>query len=93
MSLKTILLIILFILGIPSTYFRSIFRKIVYQTDDWKINIKPVFIKELKALFINIFPEDSEYIKIRNYYRVYLVVYLIIFIFYYITWTIKSSKL
>jgi peroxiredoxin Q/BCP len=85
MSLKTILLIILFIWGIPSTYFRSRFRKIVYQTDDWKINIKPVFIKELKALFINIFPEDSEYIKIRNYYRVYLVIYLILFIFYYIT--------
>jgi len=85
MSLKTILLIILFIWGIPSTYFRSRFRKIVYQTDDWKINIKQVFIKELKALFINVFPEDSEYIKIRNYYRVYLVVYLIIFIFYYIT--------
>ena len=85
MSLKTILLIILFIWGIPSTYFRSRFRKIVYQTDDWKINIKPVFIKELKALFINVFPEDSEYIKTRNYYRVYLVVYLILFIFYYIT--------
>jgi peroxiredoxin Q/BCP len=85
MSLKTILLIILFIWGIPSTYFRSRFRKIVYQTDDWKINIKPVFIKELKALFINFFPEDSEYIKIRNYYRVYLFIYLIIFIFYYIT--------
>ena len=85
MSLKTILLVILFIWGIPSTYFRSRFRKIVYQTDDWKINIKPVFIKELKALFINVFPEDSEYIKIRNYYRVYLFIYLIIFIFYYIT--------
>ena len=85
MSLKTILLIILFIWGIPSTYFRSKFRKIVYQTDDWKINIKPVFFKEIKALFVNVFPEDSEYIKIRNYYRVYLVIYLIIFIFYYIT--------
>ena len=85
MSLKTILLIILFIWGIPSTYFRSRFRKIVYQTDDWKINIKPVFLKEIKALFTNFFPEDSEYIKIRNYYRVYLFIYLIIFIFYYIT--------
>jgi len=85
MSLKTILLIILFIWGIPSTYFRSRFRKIVYQTDDWKINIKPVFVKELKALFINVFPKDYEYIKIRNYYRVYLFVYLILFIFYYLT--------
>jgi len=85
MSLKTILLIILFIWGIPSTYFRSRFRKIVYQTDDWKINIKPVFVKELKALFINVFPKDYEYIKIRNYYRVYLFVYLILFIFYNLT--------
>ena len=85
MSLKTILLIILFIWGIPSTYFRSRFRKIVYHTDDWKINIKPVFVKELKALFINVFPKDYEYIKIRNYYRVYLFVYLILFIFYNLT--------
>ena len=85
MSLKTILLIILIIWGIPSTYFRSRFRKIVYQTDDWKINIKPVFVKELKALFINVFPKDYEYIKIRNYYRVYLFVYLILFIFYNLT--------
>lgn len=85
MSLKTILLIILFIWGIPSTYFRSRFRKIVYQTDDWKINIKPVFVKELKALFINVFPKDYEYIKTRNYYRVYLFVYLILFIFYNLT--------
>ena len=85
MSLKTILLIILFIWGIPSTYFRSRFRKIVYQTDDWKINIKPVFVKELKAIFINVFPKDYEYIKIRNYYRVYLFVYLILFIFYNLT--------
>ena len=76
MSEQNILFVALLIWGIPSTYFRNQFRKIVYATDDWKINIKPVFIKELKALFINVFPEDSEYIKIRNYYRVYLVVYL-----------------
>jgi septation ring formation regulator EzrA len=48
MSQKIILLIILFIWGFPSTYFRSKFRKIVYQTDDWKINIKPIFLKEIK---------------------------------------------
>ena len=43
--------ILLIIWGIPSTFFRSKFRKIVYQTDDWKINIKPLFVKELKGLF------------------------------------------
>ena len=82
MSLKTIILIILFIWGAPSTYFRSKFRKIVYKTDDWKINIKPVFIKEIKGLFFNIFPKNEKYIKSRNNYRLYLGVYLILFLLY-----------
>ena len=82
MTQKTILLIILFIWGFPSTYFRSKFRKIVYDTDDWKINIKPVFIKEIKALLFNIFPKNQKYIKSRNNYRLYLIVYLILFFLY-----------
>ena len=77
--------ILLLLWGIPSTFFRSKFRKIVYQTEDWKINIKPVFIKELKALFFNIFPEDDVYIKVRNQYRIYLMVYLLLFIVYILT--------
>ena len=79
------LFIALIVWGIPSTFFRSKFRKIVYQTDDWKINIKPIFIKELKALFFNIFPENNEYIKVRNQYRIYLMVYLLLFIVYILT--------
>ena len=77
--------ILLLLWGIPSTFFRSKFRKIVYQTEDWKINIKPVFIKELKGLFFNIFPEDDQYIKVRNQYRIYLMVYLLLFIVYILT--------
>ena len=77
--------ILLLLWGIPSTFFRSKFRKIVYQTEDWKINIKPVFIKELKGLFFNIFPENDEYIKVRNQYRIYLMVYLLLFIVYILT--------
>jgi peroxiredoxin Q/BCP len=83
MSVKSILLIILFIWGTPSTYFRSKFRKIVYKTDDWKINIKPLFLKEIKALFVNLYPDNKQYLKIRNYYRFYLVIYVIIFAFYF----------
>lgn len=83
MTSKTILLIVLFIWGIPSSFIRSRFRKIVYQTNHWTINIKPLFIKEIIALFSNIFPENSDYIKTRNYYRIYLLIYLIIFIIYY----------
>ena len=82
MSIKTILLVVLFIWGIPSSFIRSKFRKIVYQTNDWKINIKPLFFKELKGLFINLYPEDTNYIKTRNYYRVYLLIYLVLFILY-----------
>ena len=77
-----VVLIILIIWGIPSTYFRSKFRKIVYQTDDWKINIKPLFKKEIIGLFSNMYPGNKDYLKTRNYYRVYLVVYLILFIIY-----------
>jgi dolichol kinase len=82
MSVKFILLIILFIWGAPSSYFRSKFRKIVYNTIDWKINIKPVFFKEIKALVFNIYPENNNYIRVRNYYRFYLLVYAIIFVAY-----------
>ena len=82
MNLKTIILIILFVWGAPSTYFRSKFRKIVYKTDDWKINIKPLFIKEIKALFINIYPENSKYLKKKKYYSFYLMIYLMLFVVY-----------
>ena len=74
--------ILLIIWGVPSTFFRSKFRKIIYQTDDWKINIKPLFVKELKGLFFNIFPQNNYYIKTRNQYRLYLGVYLFLFIIY-----------
>lgn len=83
MSIKTVLLILIFAWGIPSTFFRSKFRKIVYQTDDWTINIKPLFIKEIVALFKNIYPNNPDYIKIRNFYRIYLVIYLVLFLIYY----------
>ena len=75
-------LALLLIWGIPSTYFRSKFRKIVYKTEDWKINIKPLFTKEIIGLVSNIYPSDNNYIKSRNQYRVYLIIYLIIFIIY-----------
>jgi thioredoxin-dependent peroxiredoxin len=72
--------LILFIAwGLPLTFYRSRFRKIVYQTDSWLINIKPLFLKEIKALFGNIYPNNIYYIKTRNFYRMYLSVYLILF--------------
>ena len=68
--------------GLPLTYYRSRFRKLVYQTDSWWINIKPVFWKEIKALLGNIYPGNKHYIRFRNFYRFYLLVYLVLFIAY-----------
>ena len=82
MTIPQLLLTLFILWGIPSTYFRSKFRKIVYQTDDWKINIKPLFKKEIVGLFTNMYPENSDYLKTRNQYRIYLLIYLIIFILY-----------
>lgn len=68
--------------GLPLGYYRSKFRKIVYQTDSWVINIKPVFWKELKGLFGNIYPDNMKYKRFRNFYLFYLIIYLLLFISY-----------
>lgn len=73
-------LILFVVWGLPLTYYRSKFRKIVYQTDSWLINIKPYFMKEIKALLGNLYPNDKNYLKFRNFYRFYLVVYLLLFL-------------
>jgi len=80
---ENIWLILFIIWGLPLTFYRSRFRKKVYQTDSWTINIKPLFTKELKALFGNMYPDDTSYLKFRNFYRFYLIVYLILFAAYF----------
>ena len=82
LTMKLFILIVLILWGLPSTFLRSDFRKIVYKTNDWKINIKPFFLKEIKGLLFNIYPEDDKYLKSRNLYRIYLIIYLILFIIY-----------
>ena len=82
MDIKTVFFVLLLLWGIPSTYFRSKFRKLVYQTEDWKINIQPLFKRELMGLFSNLYPEDPVYLKLRNQYRLYLLVYLGLFLVY-----------
>ena len=79
---ENIWLILFLIWGLPLTHYRSKFRKMVYQTDDWKINIKPVFWKELKGLFSNLYPNNLKYQKLRKLYLVYLTIYLVLFILY-----------
>lgn len=81
--LNNIWLILFFGWGLPLTLYRSKFRKLVYQTESWTINIKPIFMKELKALFGNIYPDNLNYLKFRNFYRFYLTIYLLLFITYF----------
>jgi len=80
--LENIWLILFVVWGLPLTFYRSKFRKIVYQTDSWTINIKPYFWKELKALFGNMYPDNRRYLKLRNFYSFYLIIYLILFVSY-----------
>jgi len=80
--LQYIWLILFIVWGLPLTLYRSKFRKIVYNTDSWNINIKPFFGKEIKALFGNVYPENLKYIKFRNFYRVYLLIYLLLSVCY-----------
>lgn len=81
--IKSNIWLILFILwGLPLTYYRSKFRKIVYQTNSWTININPIFVKEIKALIGNIYPDNFKYKQMRNFYRFYLFIYLILFLAY-----------
>ena len=68
--------------GLPMSIYRSKFRKIVYQTDSWVINIKPLFIKEIKALLGNLYPDNKSYLKFRNFYRFYLGLYSVLFVLY-----------
>lgn len=79
---KHLWLILFIVWGLPLTLYRSKFRKIVYDTDSWTINIKPLFLKEIKALFGNMYPKNKEYLKFRNFYRFYLTIYFLLFIAY-----------
>jgi peroxiredoxin Q/BCP len=93
--IKNIWFILFVAWGLPLGYYRSKFRKMVYRTDSWLINIKPVFGKEIKGLFGNIYPDNLKYKKFRNFYLFYLAIYLILFIAYLIfdTNTEKMEKL
>jgi thioredoxin-dependent peroxiredoxin len=92
MSAINIWLILFIVWGLPLTYYRSKFRKIVYQTNDWTINIKPLFMKEIQALFGNMYPKNQNYIRTRNFYRVYLSVYVLLFTVYSVTGKTTSNK-
>jgi len=46
------------------------------------INIKPVFVDEIKVLSGNVYPENQDYLKMRYFYGFYLSVYTLLFVVY-----------
>lgn len=76
---ENIWLILFIICGLFLIFYRSHFRRIIYQTDSEAIHIKPYFRKELKALIGNIYPDNLNYRKSRNFYRFYLIFCLLLF--------------
>lgn len=80
--IKNIWFILFVAWGLPLGYYRSKFRKMVYKTDSLLINIKPVFWKEIKGLFGNIYPDNIRYKRFRNFYIFYLIIYLLLFLAY-----------
>jgi len=74
--------ILFFVWGLPLGFYRSKFCNILYQIDLWVINIKPVFWREIKGLFGNLYPDNLIYRKFRTFYLFYLSIYLLLFIVY-----------
>jgi len=57
--------LILFVLwGIPLTFYRSKFRKIVYQTNSWLINVKPLVLERNKGPFYKHVPRQQRILKV-----------------------------
>ncbi len=81
--LDNIWVILFLALGLPLLTYRSKFRKIVYRTDSWIINIKPVFTDELRVIIGSHCVDHPKYKKFRDYYRTYLVFFLITLVFYF----------
>jgi len=64
-------LILIIVLAFPLVYYRGMFRKAVYKSDNWKIYLRPTSLKEFKAFFGNMFPEDMNYLHVRNLFRIF----------------------
>jgi len=80
METQILFLIAFIIWSFPSGIIRSRFRKMVYKTDSWLINIQPYFLEETKVLFGIHNIKKKEDIKLINFYRFYLAIYLLLFV-------------
>lgn len=80
MELKLLAFLAFSVWSFPVMKYRSDFRKMVYRTDDWKINIQPYFWWEIKVLIGLDRRTDTVERKLISFYRRYLVVYFALLI-------------
>jgi len=78
---ESVALIAFVLWAMPLTYLRAKFRSIVYNDPRLiEVVLKPVFWKEIKGIFGNLYPGNPAYVKMRNIYRWYLVGFLILYL-------------
>ena len=75
-GLKTVLIVIFLLYGIPLYRLRYTWRATVYRRSDWKINILPWFGKDIAALFTNRYFRDDAERAMAKQFRWYLAGYL-----------------
>jgi hypothetical protein len=81
--MNIIILAVFLVYNMPMWKLRYLFRSIVYRDFSWKINIKPVFFKEIWGIFSNKYFKNKKEIKLAWVYRLYLIGY---FLLLFLTW-------
>jgi len=83
MTLKTSLLIVILLYGVPLWQLRYRWRSTVYRMTSWKINFLPWFGKDVSALFSNRYFQNDKERRMALRFRLYLGGYLVL-----VLWTV-----
>ena len=78
MELKLLAFLAFTVWSFPVWKYRSDFRKMVYGTSDWKINVLPYFWLETKVLLGIDKRTKPEEKRVISFYRRYLIVYFLL---------------
>lgn len=74
--LKTTLVVIFLLYGIPLWKLRYQWRSTVYRMTSWKINVLPWFGHDTMALFTNRYFVTDDERRMARRFRIYMAVYL-----------------
>ena len=76
MTLKTVLIALFILYGIPLWRMRHTWRSTIYRVSGWKIDFMPWFGRDLAALFSNRYFIDDAERRMARRYRIYVAIYL-----------------